>query len=319
MKLKKFYDIVVEEGINADPRGKIAVAETLKNSRKEYEALPSKDREYFDTQALTNPYSDTRILAGNPQAEVKTVMAGIDIDTCELLLAERLNAVKKEKIDLVVSHHPQGKAYAGFYEVMDMQADILYNQGVPINIAEKLVEGRKKEVARRIHAANHERGSDAAKLLGLAFLCIHTPADNHVVEFLQKSIDRKKPKLLKDILDLLNPIEEYRMSRANHAGPTLLFGSPSSRAGKIFIDMTGGTEGPKEILDDLQRAGVGTIIGMHVSEDHYKKLQDKNINVIIAGHIASDNLGMNLLLDKIEKISKIKIIPCSGFRRVKRS
>jgi predicted ATPase len=39
---------------------------------------------------------------------------------------------------------------------------------------------------------------------------------------------------------------------------------------------------------------------MHLSEDHYKHAKGEHINVVIAGHIASDNLGLNLLLDEIE-------------------
>jgi putative NIF3 family GTP cyclohydrolase 1 type 2 len=131
-------------------------------------------------------------------------------------------------------------------------------------------------------------------------------------------IASKKPKDLCEIMDILNSIEEYKIASREHVAPCILFGKPDSRAGKIFVDMTGGTEGPKDIIDNLLTAGVGTLVGMHLSEEHYKKLQGKNINVIIAGHIASDNLGMNLLLDKIERSSKLKILACSGFRRVKR-
>jgi putative NIF3 family GTP cyclohydrolase 1 type 2 len=57
---------------------------------------------------------------------------------------------------------------------------------------------------------------------------------------------------------------------------------------------------------------------MHLSENHYEKIKAEHINVVNAGHMASDNLGMNLLLDKLEKKADIEIIPCSGFRRVKR-
>ncbi|MCM8761492.1 MAG: NGG1p interacting factor NIF3, partial [Candidatus Omnitrophica bacterium] len=68
----------------------------------------------------------------------------------------------------------------------------------------------------------------------------------------------------------------------------------------------------------LSQAGVGTIVAMHLSEEHFKHAKEEFINVIIAGHIASDTLGLNLLLDEIEKVEDIKVIPCSGFVRVKR-
>ena len=65
--------------------------------------------------------------------------------------------------------------------------------------------------------------------------------------------------------------------------------------------MTGGTSGSKETLEKLSQSGVGTIVGMHMSEDHRKEAEKHHLNVVIAGHIASDTLGLNLLLDALEK------------------
>jgi hypothetical protein len=55
-----------------------------------------------------------------------------------------------------------------------------------------------------------------------------------------------------------------------------------------------------------------------MSEEHRKEAEKCHLNVVIAGHIASDNLGINLLLDKVLSGQKINIIECSGFRRVAR-
>ena len=83
--------------------------------------------------------------------------------------------------------------------------------------------------------------------------------------------------------------------------------------------MTGGTEGPREIYEKIYKKGIRTIICLHLSEEHFKCIKDEHINVVIAGHIASDTLGLNLLLDEIEKVERLKIVPASGFMRVKRS
>jgi hypothetical protein len=56
---------------------------------------------------------------------------------------------------------------------------------------------------------------------------------------------------------------------------------------------------------------------MHIAEDHRKEAEKYNINVVIAGHIASDSLGMNLFLDELEQ-RKVAIQPCSGLIRVSR-
>lgn len=320
MKLKKIYDLIIEEGINSDPRDKESVKDQLKARRRFYESLPLKEKEFFDKEKLTNPYDDTRLIHGDPDTDVKGLLVGIDIDTSELLLMDRLNTAKdrRKKIDAALSHHPQGAAYAHFYDVMEMQADIYHAAGIPINITETMVEERKNEVKRRVHAANHQRAADAARLLGIPFLCAHTPADNHASSYLERLIEKGRPQTLQEILHMLLGITEYQYAAKGNNPPCLLFGKPSNRCGKIFVDMTGGTEGPKDIVDNLLQAGVGTILGMHFSEEHYKKLQGKNIHCVVAGHIASDNLGINLLLDKLEKRQKLNILACSGFKRISR-
>jgi phage terminase large subunit-like protein len=69
---------------------------------------------------------------------------------------------------------------------------------------------------------------------------------------------------------------------------------------------------------ELSKAGVGTLVEMHVSEDTLEELRKLHINVIDMGHIAADSLGMNLFLDELEKRG-IKVIPCSGLIRVRRT
>jgi putative NIF3 family GTP cyclohydrolase 1 type 2 len=57
---------------------------------------------------------------------------------------------------------------------------------------------------------------------------------------------------------------------------------------------------------------------MHLSEEHRKEAEKNHLNVVMAGHIASDNLGLNLLLDEVLKGSETHILSCSGFLRVSR-
>lgn len=321
MRLKDLYNFIIQKGIEADPRGREEVEKALRRREEEYKALRPEEPEAgaFDTEGLTNPYSDTRILFGDPDLDVKNLLVGIDIEVGEILLAERLLS-KGERIDLVVSHHPEGRAYANLYEVMRMQADILSRFGVPITVAEDLLGQRIKEVERKLMPVNHRRAVDASKLLGIPFLCIHTPSDNYVTNYLQRLFDEKRPDTLKDILNLLLGIPEYQEAQKEMAGPKILLGFKERRAGKVFVDMTGGTEGSKDIFERLSQAGVGTIVAMHLSEDHRKEAEKHHINVVIAGHISSDNLGMNLLIDEIERLEPdgLGVLCCSGFKRVNR-
>jgi len=317
LNLTEFYKFVIEEGISRDPRGVERVKLEIKRKKEEFEKLEETKKREFDQEALRNPYSDTRIL-NDTKKEVENILVGIDIETPELLLADRLTSQGK-KIELALAHHPEGRAYANFYEVMGMQADILNKYGVPINIAEDILAKRIKDVSRKVMSVNHFRAVDAAELLGISFICVHTPADNFVTTYLQGLLDEKRPERVGDVFGLLKEIPEYKQSAARGSGPKVIVGSEKRQAGKIFVDMTGGTEGSEEALEKLSLSGVGTIVGMHMSEKHYQNAERFHINVVIAGHMASDTLGLNLLLDQaIKKFDPLNIISCSGFYRVKR-
>ena len=317
MKLRDLYKKAIQTGIENDPRGSQAAMKDIDLKKRDFEDLKPDEKEFFDDESLSNPYADSRILHGSGDEEIKNILVGIDIDVGELLLADNLRT-KGQKIDLLLSHHPSGKAFADLHAVMQMQSDILNLFGVPINIAEALMDGRIKEIERKLMPANHTRAVDAAKLLGIPFLCLHTPADNMVATYLQRLFDEKKPHFLSDLLVLLKNIPEYKTAMMNGAGPKIILGSNTRRAGKIFVDMTGGTEGAKDIFESLTSSGVSTIVGMHMSEEHRKEAEKSHLNVVVAGHIASDNLGLNLLIDKISIGNPLKILECSGFRRFSR-
>lgn len=317
MKLKKLYEMVIEYGRRKDPRGLKGVAEEIERLKVSYKELSERKKREFDKERFDNPYADTRILVGNPGKEIKSVLVGIDIEVGEIVLADRLRE-KGRRIDLVMSHHPEGKALAGFYNVMQMQADILSKYGVPINVAEGVLEDRIKEVERKVMPANHNRAVDAARLLDISYMCVHTPADNGVATYLQGLLDKKGPDTVGDVVKIIEDIPEYKCAIQNNVVPKVVVGNEKHRAGKIFVDMTGGTEGSEKMFEVLVQAGVGTIVGMHLSEKHIQEANKHNINIIIAGHIPSDTLGMNLLLDSLGKREKLGIIPCSGFYRVER-
>ncbi|MGI6065527.1 MAG: NGG1p interacting factor NIF3 [Bacillota bacterium] len=316
MKLREIYELAVQAGMEADPRGKAAAEKDLKRAQKKWDKLEGKKKESFDTISLTNPYSDTRMLNGDPDKEVSTIFAGIDIEIGEIILADRLRE-KGEKIDLVLAHHPEGYALAGLYDVMHLQEGILSEMGVPINVAEGILSSRISEVKRSLMPLNHNRTVDAARILDLPLMCVHTPADNMVTQFLTNYFSEKEPDTLDDVIDLLLEIPEYKNAAKRKAGPTIVQGSGKRSAGKVFVDMTGGTGGSEDVYEKLAIAGVGTVVGMHISEKHRKNAEKYHINVVIAGHMASDSIGLNLFLDKVAKLG-VKILACAGFDRVSR-
>lgn len=317
MKIGEIYSIAIKKGMERDPRTASEIKKELSDALKEYRKAKGVDKRAFDRERLTNPYADTRILYGDPDTDIKTAMVGVDMEGPEIMAAVGL-IDRGLPVDMVIGHHPEGMAWARFYDVMKLQVAMLKRCGIPAEIGNEMLKERMGEVERAVAPANHTRAVDIARLMDMPLMCMHTPADNHVAGYLQRLFDRRKPKTLSNVVGLLKAIPEYADGLKKNAGPRILIGDPGKAAGRIFVDMTGGTEGPKKIFPRLSQAGIGTIVAMHLSEDHYKHAKGEHINVVIAGHIASDNLGLNLLLDEIEKKEKLNIIPCSGFIRVRR-
>lgn len=317
MRLREIYDACVKAGIAADERGQAEIDRVLAENQRAYDRLDDDDKPFFDAEKLTNPYADTRICAGDPDMEIRGMLVGIDMEAAEVLLADRLRD-KGQPIDLVFAHHPEGPGYANLHEVMHMQADLWAAQGVSIAAGDSLIAPRAEEIRRRIMPVNHYRAIQAAELLGLASLSCHTPADNNVNRFVQRFLDERQPTTLDAVVKALREIPEYGDAAKKGYGPALIVGSGSARPGRMVVDMTGGTEGPTDALNRLSAAGVGTLVGMHYSEEHKKRAEELKLNLVIAGHISSDVLGMNLVLDAIEKLGPVEVVCTSGMVRVRR-
>jgi len=313
MLIKEIYNLSIKMGIEADFRGKEGIKKFLERKKEKYEKLSEKEKEEFDKDALENPYLDSRIYHIAQDKEVKKVLTGIDIEPAEILIAKEIGG-----IDLVIAHHPIGKGLAHLADVMDLQCDVLSFYGVPINIAEGLMNERIEEVARGVNKLNHQRTVDAAKLLKVNLMNVHTPCDNLAAKFLKDLIEKKKPERIGDLINLLKEIPEYKEAMKIGAGPKIFVGAPENRCGRITLtEITGGTEGSPKLYEKMANAGIGTVVAMHQSEEHRKEAQTANVNVVIAGHMSSDSLGVNLFLDELEK-KGIEIIPCSGLIRISR-
>jgi len=316
MTTNQIYNLAINKGIEADFRGREKIENLLQRRKGKYEKLSSQEKEEFDSEAVSNPYLDSRILNITEDKEIKKVLAGIDIEPAEILLAKEIGGV-----DLIIAHHPLGKGLAHLAEVMDLQCDVLNFYGLPINIAEGLMKERISEVARGVNSVNHQRTVDTARLLKVNLINLHTPCDNLAAAFLKEKIEKENANLmrLEDLLNFLKKIPEYREAIKFGAGPKIFVGDPERRCGKIAVtEITGGTEGSPKLYEKMAQVGIGTVIGMHISEEHKKEAEAANLNVVIAGHMSSDSLGVNLFLDELEK-QGIEIIPCSGLIRVSRN
>ncbi|MBN2898278.1 MAG: hypothetical protein JXO44_05855 [Clostridia bacterium] len=251
------------------------------------------------------PYDTTITVEGD---DIKRVLMGIDMEAPELLLAKEL------KFDAVVSHHPKAEsAMVDFAKVMDVQIDKMVEFGVPINRAQKALRKKQKTVEIGRHVSNYDKDASAAKLLGMPYMNIHMPADLIGERFIQGYLNEKfeaVPKAtLQDIVDALNELPIYKNALAS---PVIRVGGPSDYAGKIAVLYAGGTNGGSEVYKSYFDAGVGTIVCMHVPEDVIKAVNEQNIgNVIVAGHMPSDSIGLNAIIEAWEK-EGLEVVKMSG-------
>jgi putative NIF3 family GTP cyclohydrolase 1 type 2 len=317
MKLGDIYHLIVDMGKKADPRGEKKVQQVLEASKKKYEKLEGKKKELADKDVVWNPYTDCRLLYGAINREITSLLAGIDITPGEIVLADRLGD-KGKKIDMVLAHHPHGIGSSRLDFVMRLQPEHWAQMGVPIAQAESAMAKRLKEVHWATKARNHTQTIDAARLLDMPFLCAHTPADSMGYQYLTNFLKDKEPPTLGDLVDTLLEIPEYQEAEKVGAGPEILIGNTEGSVGDKFVFFTGGTSPGPESIPKLARAGVSTIITMHWTEELKKETEKEGIYVVIAGHDSSDSIGMNLILDELEK-KGVKVFACSGFFRHKRS
>lgn len=245
---------------------------------------------------LSEDTVDTEI--GCEGQDVKRVLAGIDMDNATLLAAKNMG------YDCVAEHHGiMGKAVRIGDQMLKDQMMRMYEFGVPINVAQKAIEKRAKQESQRMHSKNLNRQADFAKFIDMPYVGIHTPADligQAIVQEKMDALTKDKPfTTLQDVIDALNEFPEIQNALQD---PVIRVGEPDSYAGRICVMFAGVTGGGANVYKTFFDYGVGTLIMMHMPEDDIKALQEHNKgNVIIAGHMASDSIGFNRILDAWEE------------------
>lgn len=242
--------------------------------------------------------------------EVKKVLAGIDMDNTMLMLAKQLG------FDCVAQHHPSG--------IMDPNIGELFGRdhmkklmecGVPINEAQKLAYANTTKRAHATHSRNRTQMQDVAKLLDISDVAFHTPADILAERYTQKKMDalmERNPQCkVKDVIDELLTIREYKEALPDQQ-PEVWVGNKDSYAGKIYVEMYGVGAPTLDEYIACANAGVGTFVCMHATPEVVEGLQKFNkCNLVIAGHMASDSLGFNQILDAWEA-KGVEIVRISG-------
>ncbi|MBQ5327239.1 MAG: hypothetical protein J6K80_08560 [Oscillospiraceae bacterium] len=252
---------------------------------------------------------DSGIVYDN-EKEVKRILAGIDMDKTMLMLAKQLG------FDCVAQHHPAGIMNPDISELFGRDhMKKLMECGVPANHAHKLAYAGKVKRNQRMHSQNRTQMYDVAKLLDISDVAYHTPADMLAERYVQAKMDAlmaEKPMCtVQDIIDELLKIREYADALEGQK-PEVWVGTPNSPAGKIYVEMYGVGAPTAEEYNAAADAGIGTFICMHATPEVIEGVQKHGkANLIIAGHMASDSLGFNQILDEWEKHG-VEIVRISG-------
>lgn len=244
----------------------------------------------LDLSGLAETPSDSGVLVEGDA--IARLYMGVDIDVADLLLARQLGA------DAVLAHHPAGGTTSvDFHRVMEAQIDRMTAAGVPVNRAQKALKDKMAEVERRSHSGNFDRVVAAARLLRMPLVGVHRPADVLSEQLIQVHIDQriaKNPRArLKDLVAALLELPEFQSAPTR---PAIRVGSEEDYVGKPWVAMAGGTNGGAKVARAYFEAGVGTLIMMHMPDDVIKEVAEGGIgNVIVAGHMACDSVGLNVL------------------------
>lgn len=245
--------------------------------------------------------------------DVRRVLFGIDVDVGELLLARELG------LDGVIAHHPIGsRAGMNLPNMIDRHEEQMVAVGIPRARAHQAMLERKAPVERVGHSKNYDRVVDAARLLGMPLMNIHLAADlvsrQYFIDFVGQHVDGRATRV-GALIEELKTIPEMEVALAQ---PQLWLGKGDNPVGRWVVQMAAGTNGGAPIFSTYYEHGINTILAMHVDPADLNKLEAMRLpaaNLIITGHMPSDSIGINRLIDALQERG-VEVIPGSGVIRV---
>jgi hypothetical protein len=240
---------------------------------------------------------------------IRKVLFCIDTGTPELLVAKQLG------YDAVIAHHPPGGTAAiNFFHVFKRHEQQMVAAGIPQQEAEKAVRKKLQDLEVEAHTRNYAHAIDAAKLLKMPYMNIHTPLDEIgrrvMSEHVKHGIDKNST--VQDVVNALKKLAEFRNAITEIK---IRLGKADNLAGKVVVSHGAGTNGGYEIAKTYFKHDIGTVIYIHVGLGDLERLKADGIgNLIITGHIASDSVGINPFIKELEKrgisVTTIGVVPC---------
>ena len=239
---------------------------------------------------------------------IAKILFGIDAGVPELLLAKQLGC------DAVIAHHPEGgTTVVNFHQVFKRHIQQMVVAGVPKEEAEKAIRKRLEELEVEAHTQTYRHAVDVAKLLKMPYMNIHTPLDEvgrrRMAEQIKSRI--RKYSTVQDVVSALRELPEFKNAVTEIK---IRLGEAEKPAGKVVVSHGAGTNGGYEVAKTCFKYGIGTVVYIHISPKNLEKLKTDNLgNLIVTGHVASDSVGINPLINELEKrnisVTKIGIVP----------
>ena len=261
-------------------------------------------------------------LAGCPQTppdsevyldgDVQRVFVGIDVDLGELLLARSLG------LDGVIAHHPIGsRARLGLPAVIERHETQMTAEGIPADIAHEKMLARQRPVAHAQHTTNYDRAVDAARQLNIPMMNIHLAADligrQYFIDFVGRVVDGKAT----TVGGLIGELKTIPEMEASLVQPELWLGEAENPVGRWVVQMAAGTNGGAPVYRTYYEHGINTILAMHIDDRDLRELEQLQLpgaNLVITGHMPSDSIGMNRVIDALES-QGLEVIAGSGVIR----
>src|SRR5579864_1495949 len=181
-----------------------------------------------------------------------------------------------------------------------------------------MMKQRQRPVAHGLHTTNYDRVVDAARKLNLPLMNIHLPADivgrQYFVDFVERTVAGNGL----SVGELVGELRTIPEMEASLVQPELWLGRPENPVGKWIVQMAAGTNGGAAVYRTYYEHGIDTILAMHIDDRDLRDLeqgQRDSANLVITGHMPSDSIGMNRILDEIERRG-VEVIAGSGVIRV---
>jgi len=238
-------------------------------------------------------------VAHDTGAPVRKALATINATTGDLLLARELGC------DTLLLHHPlAGPGRRNFHKVLDRMVELMTEHGVPGGRAEEAVRPLRARSRFNDHASDWDHLVSGARLLGVSLVNAHLSPDEIGRRVMVRALEGVgDDATVAEVMDALRTVPELAHE---HNEVIAVPGDPSRAAGRVAVMHAGGTNGGGPVARALFEAGVGTVVYIHLAGADAMALEERSAQgeaggVVVAGHLASDAIGMNLYLDEVER------------------